>query len=122
MRASPIIPNDRRRGPQGGGVAGLGNVEVQPGHDVQGQQQVLAGVADAVGQVPQHPLHLTLLGQPGLPPAVAHVHRGHRLDEYGGPAVGDVVDDARHPIAHLGLDEQHHPPVALGDERLLDHL
>ena len=32
------------------------------------------------------------------------------------------MDNARHPVAHLRLDQQHHPPVALRDDRLLHHL
>ena len=114
--------DDGRSGPQGRRVAGLGHVQIQPGHDVQGQQQVLGGIADAGGELAQHPLHLALLRQPGLAPTVAHVHSGHRFHEDRRAAVGNVVDDAGDAGAHLRLDEQHHPPVALGDDGLLHHL
>ena len=116
------VLDDRRRGPQGGRVAGLGHVQVQARHDVQGQQQVLRGLADADGQLAQYPFHLALFGHPRLPPAVAHVHGGHGFDEHRRAAVGDIVDDSRNAVAHLRLDQQHHTPVALGNERLLHHL
>ena len=114
--------DDRRCGTQRRRVAGLGHVQVQPGHDVQGKQQVFGGLADAGGKLAQHALHLALLGQPGLAPAVAHVHGGHRLDKHRRAAVGNVVNDTCDAGAHLRLDEQHHAAVALGDEGLLHQI
>ena len=32
------------------------------------------------------------------------------------------MDDTRHPVPHLGLNQQHHTAVALGDQRFLDQL
>ena len=107
---------------RGGRVTALGHVQVKSRHQVQRQHQVFSRHSHHPGQLAQHPVHLPFLGQPGLPPAVAHVDGRHGLDEYRGPAVGHVVDDARHPVAQLRLDQQHHPAVALGDQRFLDHL
>ena len=106
----------------GCGITGLGNVQVKSGHQVQGQQQVFAGHSDHPRQLAQHPLDLPALGQPGLPPAVTDLDGRHGFDKNSRPAVGHVMDDAGHAVAHLGLDQQHHPAVALGDQRLLNNL
>ena len=86
--------NDRGHGAAVGGISALGHRHIQPGHQIQGQLQIVALVAHPGGQRPQHPLLFALLGQAGLPPPVARLYGRQGLDEYGGATVGNVVDYA----------------------------
>ena len=81
----------------------------------------MAGIAYLRGQGAQDSLLLPFLGQAGFAPAVAGFDGGQRLNKDGGPAVGNVVDDAGGLGLELGLNQQHQAAVALGDNRFLHH-
>ena len=91
------------------------------GQQVQGQEQVVARVAHPRGQRPEHPFLLPFLGQAGFAPAVARFYGRQGLDEDGGAAVGNVVDDARGLGLVLGLNQKDETAVALGDDGFLHH-
>ncbi len=79
------------------------------------------GVASDKGaEAAEDALDLALLFHLGLAPGVAQLDDGQGLHEDGGAAGGDVVDDALHLAAHLGLDGDDVAAVAQGDYRLLD--
>ena len=117
-----LVGHRRRRGPGSDGVAGLGDVQIQAGQDIQRQQQLFAEIAHRAGKLPQHAFLFPFFGQTGLPPAVSHVYRLQRLDEHRGPGVGDVMDDTRYSRPHFRLDQQYHTAVTLGDQGFLYHL
>ena len=121
----PVIPpvlQRRRRSPQRRRIPRLRQIQIQPRHQIQGQQQIIPRLPHSPRQLPQHPLRLPFLRQARLPPAIPQIHRRHRLHEHRRPAVRYIMHNPRHPRPHLGLDQQHHPPVALRNQRLLHHL
>ena len=120
--AGHLTSNPWRSSFQRYGVAPLGHSKVQARQQVQGQQKVMTGFADQAGELPQHPLHLSFLGQASFPPPVALFHGSHGFDEDRGPAVGHIVNDASYSGTHLRFDQQHEPSVALGDDSLLHQL
>ena len=114
--------NRRLNGLQGYGLPPFGHCQVQPGQQVQQQQQVLPGHAHPGRQLTEDTLLLAFFCPAHFPPAVAQFNGRHGLDEHSCAAVGNVVDNARCLGPHVGFNQQNQPAVALGDDRLLDHL
>src|SRR3972149_7829511 len=75
--------------------------------------------ADEGAEAAQDALDLPLLLDLQLAPGVGEVDDGEGLDEDGSAALGDVVDDAAHLAAKVGLDWHHVAAVAQGDDGLL---
>ncbi len=101
------------------GQAGGGHEKVHLGQDGDVFRERRRRLADDAAEAPENALDLALLLDLKLAPLVREVHDGQGLDEQRRAARGDVMDNAAHLAAEIGLDGDNVPAVAQGDDRLL---
>ena len=76
--------------------------------------------ADKRGKISQYSRDLTSFLQSQLPPLVAQLHRGERLDEYGRAGVGSVVNYARNATSPVRTHRHYQPVAPDRDDRVLE--
>ena len=104
------------------GHPGLGQQDVDLQHGLVAELELRLDGGHLAGEGGQDPLDLLRLLGAVLQNAGVGLDDGLRLDEDGGAGGGDVVDDAADLAAVFALDRHDVPPVADGDDRLLQVL
>jgi hypothetical protein len=107
--------------PDGQGVLGLGQGEVDRRQGVHVVDDAVGELADETGEVLQHPLDLLLFLQLEVAPLVVQLDSGQGLHEDGRPARRFVVDDPPELVARLRPHRDDVPPGPGGDQGLLEH-
>ena len=103
------------------GILGLGKGQVQLGQRFDAGDDLAGRDADLRGQFRQHLAHFVAFGQLQFAEGVVHLDDRQRFDEQGRAARRLVVDDGLDLSLELGAQRDDIAPVALGDERILQH-
>ena len=103
------------------GVLGLGKGQVELGQRFDTVDDLLRCDSHLRGQLGQHAAHFVAFGELQFALGVVQLDDRQRFDEQGRAAGGLVVDDGLDLPLELGAQRDDVAPVALGDDRVLQH-